>query len=303
MHQVLHPGVRANCTIAVVPLGSQDRFECVVQRRCRYVPQRIGSTREGLLFVMSATHAAADENIGTFQLTLRITKNDDSNVVCVDVDRIIPGNSDTNFELARKVQLSVKRLDGILQNLTTPVILRHESSNFVHVQLLLPVLDAGGKLPIEPQIRKRVRLNREQLCHHSGNVSCLRIRGIDEGRRRRDDVARAVAARTIQPAARSHDALDDGFQIGFMDAVDLERRARREPQRLVPIGFTDVVECRIQRRRTLAGGHFQTEHELVFLELPANTLISVILEISAMELDKSDAVIGDEDLVVAQFFH
>ncbi len=91
-------------------------------------------------------------------------------------------------------------------------------------EVLLPVLDGGGLLAVEPELGEGLARGAEQLGYHIGGVEDVLVRGIvGEGGGRRHDVAVDVAAAAESGGARVGNGGDDGFEVVLLHAMDLSR--------------------------------------------------------------------------------
>eukprot|EP00166_Cyanidium_caldarium_P000377 ctg_1139.g392 len=128
----------------------------------------------------------------------------------------------------------------------------------------------------------------------------MSIRRRGERRRTGAHIARAVAAGPVQAATRVDDLLVHRLQVRLENAVDLERGARRQAQRVVAEHLAHVVDGLKHFGGTFPRRHLHTQHELVLFQLAAHPLIAVILLVSAVELDQADTVVRYEDVVVGE---
>mmetsp|Transcript_113774 Transcript_113774/g.328533 ORF Transcript_113774/g.328533 Transcript_113774/m.328533 type:complete len:382 (+) Transcript_113774:301-1446(+) len=130
--QILHTSVGTNITVSVITLGSDNRlheFHDVFLGDKSHV---IGRTSKGIFLVVSAAHTTSDHDIETFQFTSLVGNDDATNIVGVNVQRVVSRDGNTNLELARQVTITVDRFDRVRKDDTASTIVLH---GFIDVEL------------------------------------------------------------------------------------------------------------------------------------------------------------------------
>ena len=149
--QILHTCIRPYVAITVITLCSHNSLQYLHNILLRYESHMIGSTGKGVLLVVRASHATPHHNIEPLEFTSSIIANNhDTNIIRVQIQRIIAWHRNTNLEFTWQVLCSIYGFDGIVQNNPPSAIVQHGFIDIIMFHLLSPGLDRGGFLSIEP---------------------------------------------------------------------------------------------------------------------------------------------------------
>mmetsp|Transcript_21086 Transcript_21086/g.41102 ORF Transcript_21086/g.41102 Transcript_21086/m.41102 type:complete len:502 (-) Transcript_21086:773-2278(-) len=157
VHQVLEPRRRAHLAVAVVALRCDDRLHCLKEVVLLHEAEVVRRARERRLLAVRAAHAAANDDVEALEgHTIRLHHHHAANVVNIKVDGVVAGDGKGDLELLGKVGAAVDGLDRVASDDAVAIIV---VANLVEVELLnvlLPVLDGGRLLAIEPNLVERV---------------------------------------------------------------------------------------------------------------------------------------------------
>ena len=114
MNQILHPRVGSHVSVAVVPLRGEDALHDLHHFGLGDVAEVVGGAREGRLLVVGAAHATSDHDVeAEVLLAIFGHNNNTSDIVRVNIQRVIAFNSDADLELPGQIPVAVQRLDGV----------------------------------------------------------------------------------------------------------------------------------------------------------------------------------------------
>ena len=141
------------------------------------------------------------------------------------------------------------------------------------------------------------RLRQQVLAHLDGELVRRRVHLRQVRIAGRQHVAVDVAAGRERVEQRGIDRLHRALHVRLDDAVELERLARRQAQRVVGVGAGDGVERQPLLRRRHAARQAHADHEAVGLLQhllgALGTHVAVVLQIRAVELRQLRVVFGD----------
>ena len=113
VNEVLHAGDFAVGAVAEVALHFDDRDAQIDDAVGIDVAQRQGDGREGFLGAGRNAEAAADEHVVADDVPV-LANRQQADVVGVDIDAVVAGQADGEFEFARQVGFAVDRLDRVV---------------------------------------------------------------------------------------------------------------------------------------------------------------------------------------------
>mmetsp|Transcript_20738 Transcript_20738/g.48026 ORF Transcript_20738/g.48026 Transcript_20738/m.48026 type:complete len:489 (+) Transcript_20738:966-2432(+) len=318
VHQVLEARVRPHLAVAVVALGREDRLEALRDVLLVHVPEVVRHTREGGLLVVRAPHTAAHHHVVPHEgLAILGHDHHQADVVDVDIHRVVARDGHRDLELAREVRAAVKRLVRIAGDDPVSVVVHHggvdagvellegggEGRDVVHArralhQILAEVLDGGGLLAVEPELREGVGSRLEQLADEVGGLVRVLVRRVGEGHRGRHHVAVDVAAPAEGRAAGVGDVRDDLLEVLLLHAVDLPRHAGGGAEILLPVLGGAVVEGLVRLRGHLPARVLEAKHELERVCVPGLVgplEVAVLLLVGAVVLEHHHRLVRQLD--------
>mmetsp|Transcript_5738 Transcript_5738/g.10877 ORF Transcript_5738/g.10877 Transcript_5738/m.10877 type:complete len:217 (-) Transcript_5738:840-1490(-) len=164
VNQILHSGIGTNITVSMVTLTGKNTLHQFHHILFWYIPKVISNTRKSTFLIVSSSHSTSHHYVETLQLPLIIGNDNTSNIIGVDINRIISWDSHTNLELTRQIPISIKRFHRIGKDNTPLAIINHGLIHIVLRHILGPILHRCSLLPIQPNFRKRRCHGTKQLC-------------------------------------------------------------------------------------------------------------------------------------------
>ena len=260
---VLEARALALFAVAEVALGDDDGRGDIDQLARGDEADHVADARVGLGVAVGRAHAAADHQVEAGQHAV-FENGDEAQVVGEHVHVVDRRHREADLELARQVGGAV---DGLLLLATAG-----------HALLVQPDLVVGAG--VGQQVFGQLR--RPGL--HLGVRARLQRIGRDQ------HVAVDVAAGRQRVDQRGVDGLHRRLQFALDDAMELERLARGDAQRVVGVPGGDGVQLQPLRRRDHATGRARADHELVrrLQLLPAALVaqVAVVLLVAAVVLDQ-----------------
>mmetsp|Transcript_14506 Transcript_14506/g.25025 ORF Transcript_14506/g.25025 Transcript_14506/m.25025 type:complete len:272 (-) Transcript_14506:288-1103(-) len=258
-------------------------------------------SRECVLLAMSSTHTTTHNHVKSVQLAIALCNHNQSDILGIDINRVVTWYSNTNLELSRQIGVTINGLLIVRNNHAVTRLLVNGFLDLVHVNILLPILQCRGFFAVQPQFSKRTRLRGQNLCNVLGVLTHIGIRRVLERSRCGDDISVNITASTLCATSRVHNGRQDGFHIPLEHTVHLPRTTGCRAQRVVAVLVRQIVEHLVHVRRKLARGHLQAKHELVVFRLARYTLLAVVLLVRPVELHDLDGVLRDMCLFVGEF--
>mmetsp|Transcript_17701 Transcript_17701/g.38240 ORF Transcript_17701/g.38240 Transcript_17701/m.38240 type:complete len:221 (-) Transcript_17701:330-992(-) len=109
VHQILHTGIGTNITVAVITLSSHNSLHHLHDVLLRYKAHVIRSTCKRVLLVMGTPHTSTNHNIESLKFTGIVANHNYTNIIGVNIQRVVSRNGNTNLELPGKILRSVNR--------------------------------------------------------------------------------------------------------------------------------------------------------------------------------------------------
>ena len=267
--RVLQPRMLARPAIAEIALGRDDGFGDREQLLRPQEADDVGDPRIGRRIAVAGAEPATNRQVEADQLAC-LDDGDEAEVVCEYVHVVDRRHRDRRLELARQVGRTVDRLD---------------------------FLGARNPLAVEPDLVVRAGAGQQELREPLRPLVGERVRARFDRIRTREHVAVDVAAGRDGIDQRGVDRRHGHLELGFDDAVELERLPRRDAQRPVGMAAGDLVQREPLRRRADAARQPRANHEAVRgLELLLAALladVAVVLLVAAVELDQHGVVLAD----------
>mmetsp|Transcript_1011 Transcript_1011/g.2336 ORF Transcript_1011/g.2336 Transcript_1011/m.2336 type:complete len:252 (-) Transcript_1011:745-1500(-) len=240
--QVLHAGVGPNIAVSVVTLGSQDGFQALHDLFLGDESHVIGGTRKGGFLVVGASHAATDHNVEPLEFALVISDDHASNVVGVNVQGVVSGNGDTDFEFAGEVSVSVERFRGMVKDDSPSTVVGHGLVDVEFLDLFSPDFGGGHFFSVQPQFGKGGGHGSEEVRKDLGIFAGVCVVGGNERGGCRHDVAVDVSAGADGGGSDVHDGGNDGLERSLHDSVYLEALARGGSEISLPVVCRKIVD-------------------------------------------------------------
>mmetsp|Transcript_17947 Transcript_17947/g.40146 ORF Transcript_17947/g.40146 Transcript_17947/m.40146 type:complete len:303 (+) Transcript_17947:1443-2351(+) len=265
VNEVLQTGGGADLAVTVVALHRQDSLHGLKEVLLLDESQVIRRARERRLLAVGASHAAANDDVETFQgLPIGLHDNHTADVVDVEVDAVVARDSECDLELLGKVGTAVQRLNRVARDDAVAVVVRAHLVQVELINITPVILDGGSLLAIEPELIERLGHGLEEVSDGSGVLHAVFIGWVVvEGYRRRHDVAIDVAATTVRVGTNISNGSDHVLQVAFDHAVQLESLAGRRAQVTLSMRVGEIVQLAEESRRDLTHRHLEPQHELV----------------------------------------
>ena len=296
--QVLHTGISTDITVAVITLGCQDGLGDLHNVFLRNVSQVVSGTSEGALLVVCAAQTTTDHQVETLEFSSVVGDDDNTNVVGVDVERVVSWNSHTNLELARQVAITVERLNGVWKNDTTTVIVHHDLIDIVVFNFLAPALDSSGLFAIKPDLRKGWSHGTEEMGKHFGVLASIFVLRSIEWCWGSHDVTRDITTGTNSGRTNVHNGGDDCLEVALHDTVNLKALASSCSQITLAVLGTEVVQQAVKISWHLTSRLLETQHELEVLYFAL--LLAVGLLVGTVIFEDLVSILGDSNLFGCQ---
>ena len=110
VEQVLHPRVFAHLPVAVVTLQGEDRLHHIENISGLHVSEGISGAGEGLLLVVSSSHATAHVDVAAPQASGGVREGHQADVLGQQIHGVVTRHRDSNLELSRQVGVAVEGL-------------------------------------------------------------------------------------------------------------------------------------------------------------------------------------------------
>mmetsp|Transcript_21548 Transcript_21548/g.27869 ORF Transcript_21548/g.27869 Transcript_21548/m.27869 type:complete len:256 (+) Transcript_21548:612-1379(+) len=205
VNQVLHASIGTNFTVAVVSLSSDNRLQKFHAIFLGDKSQVISRTSKGVGLVVSTTHTSTNHNVETFQLAVRAENNNETNIVGVDIQRVISRDSNTNFEFSRKVSITVQGFNIVFDNDTTSVVVVHDLVNVVFLDISSPHGGFRRLAAIKPNAVKGWRHGTEKFSTNLGPFTSSVVGGVLKRSWCAHDITTNITTCTNSAGANIHD--------------------------------------------------------------------------------------------------
>ena len=293
VHQVLHAGVGTNVSVSVVALGGEDRLEALHDVLLRDESHVVGSTSKGRLLVVGSSHSTTDHDVETQKFVVVIHDDNATDIVRVDVQRVVARNGNSDLKLAGEVSVSVERFLRMVEDDTPSRVVGHSLVNVVVFNFFSPELGGSDLFSVQPELRKGGSHGTEEVGKDLGVFADILVVLRDEGGRGRHNVTVDVSTGTDGGRTNVHDRGNHGLEGALHDSVKLEALASGSSEVALSVVGGEVVEQPVEVRGEFSCGLLETEHELVILHLSA--FFTVGLLVGSVVLHDLVSVLGDAD--------
>mmetsp|Transcript_36182 Transcript_36182/g.64744 ORF Transcript_36182/g.64744 Transcript_36182/m.64744 type:complete len:221 (-) Transcript_36182:589-1251(-) len=116
-HQILQSGMLPVASSTVVPLDCDDSLSKLQGVILRHPAQQVRMPREGMRRIMGSSGSTTCVDEVTINFSSSIQRSCEAHIISVEVDGVVPGNCDSNFEFPGKVVVQVNGLRLLLLGL------------------------------------------------------------------------------------------------------------------------------------------------------------------------------------------